>query len=34
MNRPRLAFAILIVGGAVNVAVWMGAAILALRMLS
>ena len=34
MNRPRLAFAVLIVGGAFNLAIWMGAALVALRMLT
>jgi len=34
MNRQRLAFAVLIVGGTLNVAAWMGAAVMALRMLS
>jgi len=34
MNRQRLAFAVLIVGGALNVAAWLAAALLALRMLS
>jgi len=33
MNRQRLAFAVLIVGGALNVAVWLVVAIAALRML-
>jgi hypothetical protein len=34
MNRQRLAFAVLIVGGAFSVALWMGAALVALEMLT
>jgi hypothetical protein len=34
MDRHRLAFAVLIVGGAFSVAIWMGAALVALEMLT
>lgn len=34
MNRQRVAFACLIVGGAINLVAWLAAALLALRMLS